>query len=49
MSGNRDAAVLEKILIYCAEIDDAVNQFGLSLDKLQSNSAYKNKEASDSP
>ena len=38
----RDKSVLEHIIRYCHEIDDANNQFGNSLDTMKANSAYKN-------
>ena len=38
----RDKSILEHILRYCNEIDDANCQFGNSVDVLKTNSAYKN-------
>ena len=38
----RDKRILEHILRYCDEIDDANSQFGFSLDVLKTNSVYKN-------
>ena len=38
----RDKSILEHILRYCSEIDDANSQFGFSFDALKTNSVYKN-------
>jgi uncharacterized protein with HEPN domain len=38
----RDKSILLHIIRYCAEIDDANNQFGNSIEILRTNSVYKN-------
>ena len=38
----RDKSILEHIIRYCQEIDDAKKQFGDSFDVLRANSVYKN-------
>jgi len=38
----RDKNILEHIICYCNEINDANDQFGSSLDVLKANSVYKN-------
>jgi len=38
----RDKSVLEHIIRYCNEINDANDQFGNSLGVLKVNSVYKN-------
>jgi uncharacterized protein with HEPN domain len=39
---NRDITILEKIISYCDEIDEANLQSGNSLEALKSNSVYRN-------
>jgi uncharacterized protein with HEPN domain len=38
----RDKSILQHIIRYCTEIDDANDQFGNSLSNLKTNSVYKN-------
>ena len=45
MKNNRDIDILEKIIQYCNEIEEANQQFGNSLDVLKENSVYRNAVA----
>ena len=45
MKNERDIDVLERIINYCNEIDEANTQFGKNLETLKSNSVYKNAVA----
>ena len=38
----RDKSIIQHIIRYCIEIDDANGQFSSSLENLKSNSVYKN-------
>jgi uncharacterized protein with HEPN domain len=40
--GNRDLSTLKHIVFYCDEIDDAINQHELTLEKVKADSLYKN-------
>ena len=39
---NRDYDILEHIIRFCDEIDEAINHFGNTYDELESSSVYKN-------
>jgi len=39
---NRNSDLLERIIRYCDEIDEAKNHFGDSFEKLEPNAVYKN-------
>ena len=45
MRNNKDIEILERMIKYCNEIDEANTQFGKSFDILESNSVYKNAVA----
>ena len=45
MKNNKDIEILERIIKYCNEIDEANQQFGNSLEVLRTNSVYKNSVA----
>ena len=45
MKNERDIDILERIINYCNEIDEANEQFGKDLEVLKSNSVYKNAVA----
>lgn len=45
MKNKRDIDILEKIIRYCGETEEATQQFGNSIDVLKQNSVYKNAVA----
>jgi uncharacterized protein with HEPN domain len=45
MPADRDISILLKVIKYCDEIEEAISQFGESIDALKSSSVYRNAVA----